>query len=561
MSVEATSEGTAGARRARGRSAEPPTLELVLKRNAVERLKREKSPLGILGELPALIATGYADIPEEDIVRMKWWGLYHDKPKVGTFMLRIKLPAGRVTPAQLRAVGKLSNEHGKGAGELTTRQTIQLHNLTLASLPAVFAELDRVGLTTAGGCGDAVRNTTGCPLAGVTQHELFDVTPVLDEVTSFFYGNPDYSNLPRKHKISISACADRCNAPEINCIALVGCRRDAPGGGENGFGVLVGGGLSSVPRIARDLGVFVRVDEALPVLRALLDAWQEDLRYRVSRVKARLKFMVDDLGPEGMRAEVERRLGYALPDFSLPPDPGRHADHLGVTAQHDDGLVSLGIPVHVGLLSGDQMLALAEVAERIGGDLRVTRQQNIVLTGVPADGVDAVRASIEETTGLSFSGNRIRGGSIACTGEPHCNFSVTETKTRLDALIQGLERRFGDDVAPLRLALDGCPHACAHHWVGDIGFQGSTVRDEAGKRHQAYEVYLRGGLGPDAAIGRALFRRVPTDELDGVVEGLVAGWLDGRSPDEGFRAFCDRLSDAELGALAGREPAAAREAA
>jgi len=172
-----------------------------------------------------------------------------------------------------------------------------------------------------------------------------------------------------------------------------------------------------------------------------------------------------------------------------------------------------------------------------------------------------VRASIEETTGLSFSGNRIRGGSIACTGEPHCNFSVTETKTRLDALIQGLERRFGDDVAPLRLALDGCPHACAHHWVGDIGFQGSTVRDEAGKRHQAYEVYLRGGLGPDAAIGRALFRRVPTDELDGVVGGIVAGWLEGRRPDEAFRAFCNRLSDAELGSLAGREPAAAREAA
>jgi ferredoxin-nitrite reductase len=557
VSAEATSDRTAVTRRARGRSTEPPTLDLVLKRNAVERLKREKSPLGILGELPTLIATGYADIPEEDIVRMKWWGLYHDKPKVGTFMLRIKLPAGRISPAQLRAVGRLSTEHGKGAGELTTRQSIQLHNLTLASLPAVFAELDRVGLTTAGGCGDAVRNTTGCPLAGVTRHELFDVTPVLDEVTSFFYGNPDYSNLPRKHKISISACADRCNAPEINCIALVGCVRD----GENGFAVLVGGGLSSVPRIARELGVFVRLDEALPVLRALLDAWQDDLRYRVSRVKARMKFMVDDLGPEGMRAELERRLGYALPDFTLPPHPGTHADHLGVTPEHEDGVVSLGIPVHIGLLSGDQMLALADVAERVGRDLRVTRQQNIVLTGVATDAVDAARASIEETTGLSFGGNPIRGGSIACTGEPHCNFSVTETKTRLDELIQGLERRFGDDVAPLRLALDGCPHACAHHWIGDIGFQGSTVRDDAGKRQQAYEVYLRGGLGKDAAIGRALFRRVPTGELDGVVEGLVSGWLDARRPEESFRAFCDRLSDAELGALAGREPAATKEAA
>jgi ferredoxin-nitrite reductase len=421
----------------------------------------------------------------------------------------------------------------------------------------VFAELDRVGLTTAGGCGDAVRNVTGCPLAGVTRDELFDVTPVVDEVTRFFYGNPDYSNLPRKHKISISACAERCNAPEINCISLVGATRE----GEHGFAVLVGGGLSSVPRLARDLGVFVRVDETLPVLRALLDAWQEDLRYRVSRVKARLKFMVDDLGPEGMRAEVERRLGHALPDFELPPHPGTHADHLGVTPQHDDGVVALGVPVHVGLLSGDQMAALADVAERLGGDLRVTRQQNIVLTGVPEAELEATRAAIEAATGLSFDANPIRGGSIACTGEPHCNFSVTETKTRLDALIGGLERRFGEDVAPLRLALDGCPHACAHHWVGDIGFQGSTVRDDEGKRRQAYEVYLRGGLGADAAIGRALFRRVPTDELDRVVGGLVAGWLEDRLPDETFRVFCDRLSDAELGALAGREPAAAREAA
>ncbi len=289
---------------------EAPTLELVLKRNPVERLKREKSPLAMMGELPALIATGYADIAEEDLVRLKWWGLYHDKPKIGTFMLRIKLPAGRMTPEQLRVVGELSNEHGRGAGELTTRQTIQLHYLELRSLPDVFDRLRAVGLTTVGACGDAVRNLTGCPVAGLAHDELFDVTALHDEVTAFFYGNPDYSDLPRKHKISISACAHRCNAPEINCISLVGVIRD----GEKGFAVLVGGGLSSVPRIARDLGVWIREDEAMPVMRALLDAWRDDLRYRISRVKARMKFMVDDRGPEGMREEVERRLGYALPD-------------------------------------------------------------------------------------------------------------------------------------------------------------------------------------------------------------------------------------------------------
>jgi sulfite reductase beta subunit-like hemoprotein len=251
----------AGTAPGRGATAEPPTLELVLKRNGVERLKREKSPLGMLDELPALIAAGYADVPEEDIVRLKWWGLYHDKPKIGTFMLRIKLAAGQLTPAQLQAIGRLSLEHGKGESELTTRQNVQLHYLRLAELPDVFEKLHAAGLTSLGGCGDAVRAITGCPVAGIAHDELFDASGVVEEAHAFFTGHPDYVDLPRKHKIAIGACADRCFAPEINCISLVGVLRD----GEPGFGVLVGGGLSSVPRIARDLGVFVRPDEAIPV--------------------------------------------------------------------------------------------------------------------------------------------------------------------------------------------------------------------------------------------------------------------------------------------------------
>jgi ferredoxin-nitrite reductase len=536
--------------------SDPPSAELVLKRNPVERIKREKSPLGMLDELPALIAAGYADIPEEDIVRLKWWGLYHDKPKVGSFMLRIKLPAGRVTPAQLDTIGRLSAEHGRDSAELSTRQTIQLHHLRLESLPSVFDALAEAGLTTAGACGDAVRNVTGCPVAGVAHDELFDATPVLDEATRFFYGNPDYTDLPRKHKISIAACADRCNAPEINCISLVGVLRD----GEPGFAVLVGGGLSSVPRIARDLGVFVRPDEALDVLRALLDAWKEDLRYRVSRVKARLKFMVDDYGPEGMRAEVERRLGRPLPDFALPPLEREPGDHLGLRPSSTPGRSYLGIPVHVGLVGGTRLRGLAALAGELGGDVRVTRQQNLVLTGIPDERNDEVAARLAEL-GFELDGNGIRGRSIACTGEPHCNFSVTETKTRLDALIVGLESRFGEDVAALRLHLDGCPHACGQHWVGDLGLQGTTARDEQGRRLPAYDVLLRGALGPRAAIARPVFRRVPSEELDGVVAALVGGWLERREPGESFRDFCDRTSDEELGGIAGREPARRKEAA
>jgi ferredoxin-nitrite reductase len=536
--------------------SDPPSAELVLKRNPVERIKREKSPLGMLDELPALIAAGYADIPEEDIVRLKWWGLYHDKPKVGSFMLRIKLPAGRVTPAQLDTIGRLSAEHGRDSAELSTRQTIQLHHLRLESLPSVFDALAEAGLTTAGACGDAVRNVTGCPVAGVAHDELFDATPVLDEATRFFYGNPDYTDLPRKHKISIAACADRCNAPEINCISLVGVLRD----GEPGFAVLVGGGLSSVPRIARDLGVFVRPDEALGVLRALLDAWKEDLRYRLSRVKARLKFMVDDYGPEGMRAVVERRLGRPLPDFALPPLEREPGDHLGLRPSSTPGRSYLGIPVHVGLVDGTRLRGLAALATELGGDVRVTRQQNLVLTGIRDERGDEVAARLGEL-GFELDANGIRGRSIACTGEPHCNFSVTETKTRLDALILALESRFGEDVSPLRLHLDGCPHACGQHWVGDLGLQGTTARDEQGRRLPAYDVLLRGALGPRAAIARPVFRRVPSEELDGVVAALVGGWLERREPGESFRDFCDRTSDEELGGIAGREPARRKEAA
>ena len=503
----------------------------------------------MLDELPALIAAGYEDVAEEDIVRLKWWGLYHDKPKIGTFMLRVKIPGGIVAPAQLRAIGEISNAHGRGEGELTTRQNVQLHYLQLAALPDVFDRMHAVGLTSAGACGDTVRNITGCPVAGLTEHELFDATPVLEQAAAFFYGNPDYSDLPRKHKISITACSDSCAAPEINCIGLQGAVRD----GEEGFGVLVGGGLSSVPRIARELGIWVPRDDTVEVLAAILDEWREDLRYRVSRVKARLKFMVDDIGPDGIRERIEQRLGNSFDDFRLPPQPPP-GNHLGVREQRDGRLV-VGVPVHLGLVSGDQLLALADLAETFGGDVRVTRQQNLVLTGVSDLGA-AERALAD--AGLPLDAGTLRGDAIACTGEPHCNFSVTETKTRMDALVQMLESRYGRTVDGLRLHLDGCPHACAQHWVGDFGFQGTTVRDADGKPHQAYDVYLRGGLDRPAAIARPVFRRVPTDELDAVVAGLVDGWLGARQPDETFRSFCERSGDDELAGFAGRDAAPAR---
>src|SRR5207245_98776 len=177
------------------------------------------------------------------------------------------------------------------------------------------------------------------------------------------------------------------------------------------------------------------------------------------------------------------------------------------------------------------LLAVADLAERLKGDVRLTRQQNFVFAGVPTARVAEATTELERI-GFPLDVNGVRGNSIACTGEPHCNFSVTETKSRLGELIERLEERFGDRIAELRLNLDGCPHSCAQHWVGDLGFQGTTARDAEGERRQAYDIFVRGALGPGAAIGRPLFRRVPTERLNAAVEGLVGGWLETQADGE-----------------------------
>jgi sulfite reductase beta subunit-like hemoprotein/molybdopterin converting factor small subunit len=538
-------------RRSRRSSRDNPTKELVLKRNSIERLKDEKFPLDIVDELPQLIALGYEAVPEEDIVRLNWWGLTHDKPKVGTFMVRIKVAGGQLTASQLRGVGHISQEWGENYGELTTRQGLQLHHVRLDELPAVLGAIEATGLTTVGGEGDTVRNITGCPIAGIQQGEAFDVRPVIDEVAAFFWGNREYSNLPRKHKYGISACPGQCDAPEIQDVALFAVLKD----GREGFAVKVGGGLSNLPRLSRDLGVFVPREETIEVLRAITDAWQHDLRYRVSRAKARIKFMMDDYGPDGVRAKVEERLGRELERFEAPP-PAHEADHLGVQSQAQDGYVFAGFSVPMGWLTGTQMIAIADLVEETGTDVRLTRQQDVIIGNIPIHKLGLVTEGMKKI-GLPIGRNKVFGNSIACTSHRFCNYSVAETKGKLQELLEEYDERYGDAIEDLKIFMDGCPHACAHHWVGDIGLQGTTTKLPDGQRVEAYDVALRGGLGPDAAIGTPLLRRIPTGELNGTLDRLIGTWVEERLARNGdgdaytFRRFLDERTDDELKALAG----------
>ncbi|HEV3460173.1 MAG TPA: nitrite/sulfite reductase [Thermoanaerobaculia bacterium] len=535
-----------------------PDWELVRKRNFVERLKHEKGGMAVIQDLPAMIAAGYEAVPEEDMVRLQWYGLYHDKPKLGYFMMRVKVPGGLLTPHRLRTIGGIAERRGRGHGELTTRQNIQLHWLEMSRLPEVLATLEAAGLTTAGACGDNVRNITGCPVAGIDRDELFDCRELVRETADFFLRHREYSDLPRKHKITISACAHQCNAPEMHCIALLGTRRE----GEPGFGVKVGGGLSTWPRLADDLGVFVPAAAALEVLRAILDVWREDRRYRLSRARARLKFMIDDVGPVRFRERVEERLGRRLADGAAPAAPAGEYDHAGVHAQRQPGLAYAGFPVYLGLMDGEQMQRLADVADEVSGwgggepvEIRLTRRQNFILSNLPAERVPEV---VERVAAIGFplAAGNLRRLAIACTGNPFCNFTVAETKGRLQQIVDHLESAFGEQAAALgelRLNLDGCPHACAHHWIGDIGLQGTTLRERGagGERLQGYDLFLRGGLGRGAAIGRPVLRRVPGEVVHLAIERLCRAWLEGRQSGERIQEFFTRHSDEQLIDIAG----------
>lgn len=535
--------------------AEEPTWELILKRNAIERHKKEKFPLDIIDELPALIEMGYEAIPEEDVVFLSWYGLMHDKPKVGTFMVRIKVPGGRITPAQLIAIGGISQERGHNYGELTTRQGIQMHWIGLGELPVVLDTIAASGLTTTGGEGDTVRNVTSCPVAGVDSAELFDVSSLVADVATYFSGNREYSDLPRKHKYTIAACPEQCNAPSIHDVALIGTIRD----GQPGFGVRIGGGLSATPRIAKDIGVFVPYEsneQIIEVLRAITDVWQNNPRYRVSRVKARIKHMMDDYGPEAMRDMIEERLGYRFADGAAPEAVAGHG-HLGVHRQHRADKSYLGVPITMGRVTGEQLIALGELLAQIGAEGRITRSQNIILANVPTALIGHVTERLEKI-GFEPKKSNLYARSVACTDHQFCNYSVAETKGRLDKILPELEERFGADaVADLGIHMDGCPHACAHHWVGDIGLQGTTATNKVtGVRGEAYNLRLRGRLGVGAVIGTPMLRRIPAAEINEVVSRLVGAWVDAKAEAGGtlaFLAWLDANDDDTLRAICAGE--------
>lgn len=516
--------------------------------NSSELIKqRYGNPFAVLQALERAATAGFDSLTPDDLFMCKWVGLYTHRNEQGYFMLRTKHPGGYVSPEQLETIAGIAEKKNKGYADITTRQDFQLHWVHYTQAAEIIRQLEAVGISCLGACGDIPRNVVGCPVSGVDKEELFDAGPTLKQVSDFFLGNPAYANLPRKYKIGISACASRCFLPEIQCVSLIGISRQADGRAEMGFDLCAGGGLSTQPFLSRRLRVFIRPEEALEVVRQSTDLWRDSPEYREKRHHARFKYLIHDWGLPKFRSVLEERLGRALE--AAPADaaegPDSYRDHIGVHAQKQPGLYYIGAPVLVGRITSPQLKKIADVCRRYadGKTIRLTGRQNILLLNVPEANVEKALAHLAEL-GLSVNAHPVRRSVVTCTGTEFCKLAITETKARSRQIIEYLEKRVPLD-EPLRLHITGCPNACAQYQIAHIGMMGSKTKID-GQVVDAYDILVGGQLGREASFNHAILRKVPATECAKRLEQLLLGFKKQRKERESFTQWCGRVGDAEL---------------
>jgi sulfite reductase (ferredoxin) len=534
--------------------------------NKNEETKRNDDGLNVRRRIVDIYSRyGFDSIDPADLRgRFRWYGLYTqrrpgiDGGKTAVlepeelddryFMMRIRIDGGQLDHDQLRVIADVSRRYARGTADVTDRQNIQLHWVEIENVPAIWEALESVGLSTTEACGDTPRVILGCPLAGIDAGEIVDGTPEIAEIGARYIGDPAFSNLPRKFKSSVSGCAAQCAIHEINDVAFAGVLAD---GGEPGYDLWVGGGLSTNPMIGQRLGAFVAPGQVSEVWAGVTGLFR-DYGYRRLRHRARLKFLVADWGAERFREVLEKEyLGYALPD-GPPPGPPRAGvrDHVGVHPQRD-GRYYVGFAPMVGRLSADLLMSIADLAARYGsGRVRTTTEQKMVILDVPAGRTDALAAELG-AAGLPAAPSAFRRHTMACTGIEFCKLAIVETKQRAADLIGELERRLPGFDAPVTINVNGCPNSCARIQTADIGLKGSLVTGPDGRQVEGFQVHLGGSLGGGDGTGSGFGRKLrglktTADELPDYVERVLRRFAAAREPGESFAAWTARAAEEDL---------------
>ncbi|OFL15276.1 sulfite reductase [Corynebacterium sp. HMSC067D03] len=501
---------------------------------------------------------GFDSIDREDLYpRFKWLGLYTQrKQNLGGeftgednkvledkyFMMRIRFDGGICSTAQARAVGELSRDYARSTVDLTDRQNIQFHWVRIEDVPAIWEKLEANGLNTWDACGDVPRVILGSPVAGIAKDEIIDATPAIRQIQEIVTAE-EFQNLPRKFKSAISGNARQDVVHEINDLAFIGVEHPELG---PGFECYVGGGLSTNPMLAQSLGAFVALEQVPDVWANVVRIFR-DYGYRRLRNRARLKFLVAEWGVEKFRQILEEDyLGYRLPDGPHAPNNLVDRDHIGVHEQKDGNLY-IGVKPTLGHMSGEQLIALADLAEKYGvTDLRFTPFKEVLLLGVAPDTAANLQADLEEM-GLYSKPSEFRRGLLSCTGLEYCKLAHVTTKSRAIELADELEERFGDLDSPITISLNGCPNACARHQVSDIGLKGQMVDNGHGEKVEGFQVHLGGTIGEGANFGRKLRgHKVLSSELTEYVARVVQRFVDKREGAETFRDWVARADEEDL---------------
>jgi ferredoxin-nitrite reductase len=493
--------------------------------NSVEGYKASLNGDGlrILEQFPQIIERGAESLTPAEKELLKWVGVFYRRLTPGKFMMRLRMPNGFTKSEQLRTIAELSRRLGNGVVDITTRQQIELRGFTLDSVPEIWEKLRGVDLRSLQTGIDNVRNINGCALAGLSQHELLDASPVVQELDRIIVdstGNPEFTNLPRKFNITVTGCPDNCTHDESQDIALVPAKK----AGRLGFNVLVGGKMGSGGfTVASPLNVFVEIFQAAAVVVELIKIYR-DHGPREARSKCRFAFLIENWGLSRLRAELTERLGRELAFQGRDMRGSAHADHLGVTRQRQTGLVAVGTCIPTGRVNPEHLDELARLADIYGnGEIRLTTGQNAIIPNV---GADCVGGLLAEPLLKQFSPrpSPFVRGLVACVGTDYCNLALIETKNRAAELSEALHKKLGATGNPLTIHWSGCPAGCGNHQAADVGLRGFKTKVD-GKIVDAVAIYAGGRTGPHAIAGEEILESVPCDEnLPEVVASVIESY-------------------------------------
>ena len=544
IAAPATTSSEAIGPEAAARKAQDRVIAAGGKLSDPEKFKRDEHPFDTYERLKAHAARN--DYPKPpDNFRWRYFGLFYVAPNQNSYMCRLRLPNGILKSTQLVGLADLAERYGGGYAHVTTRANIQIREIDAKNSVAMIEAIQDLGLCSRGSGADNIRNVTGTPTAGIDPQELIDTRPYAREWHFHILNDRSLYGLPRKFNVGFDGAGLIPVLEDTNDIGFQAVQVN------EGFPLDAGvwfrlclGGLTGHHSFASDTGVIVRPADATMVSDAVVRVFI-DHGDRTDRNKARLKYVIEKMGVEKFLALVEEKLGRKLHRAvagAVAPRPARsRTAHIGIHPQKQECLNWIGVAVPVGYLSAAQMRGLADIARELGdGDIRLTVWQNLLISGVPTNKLVDARQRIE-TLGLAIQVNALRSGLVACTGNTGCKFAASNTKRHAEEIARWCETRVSIDT-PVNIHLTGCHHSCAQHFIAEIGLLACKVQDnEEADPVEGYHVLVGGGFGPDAALGRELYRDVKADDIPQTIERVLKAYLANRaSPQESFIEFARR---------------------